>query len=378
MNTGIWSHPEWYPGMTSAGSFKEFQELEHQINQDVSQCPRPCAPGECHWIFRWEGCDSIDEWMCNKPDNSLAYKCCCEYFHDRVNTTKPTNPTPALSKAMGDAEGVFPILFCTAMCLPHSYEVELLRAQYAKGKLGLFGCNSWAVYSNISFRLSPELEYPPAQTDVIYGSLASKMIPGPNPKDPWTASNTEVFLRFWLKVTTNQNALKADWTVKVDPDTVFMPGRLRSLLLTDKAPLNGEDPEKGFYLNDCHVGMHGPIEVLSRNALKVYKARHALCEFGTPADHGQEDWFLRDCFALLGVEKVDAFNLLFEGMWACQERASSWGPYRPPCFAPQVAWHPFKDVDGWMHCHTEAANHPWALPSGPMDVPPGSVNEQHG
>lgn len=374
---GVAAHPDWYHGLSTESSFKEFQEFEASFNKDSSQCSHPCSPGTCHYVFKYEGCDEVNEWMCKQPDNSLAYQCCCEYFHKQANLTGPAKPSAELAKAVQDAKGVFPVLFCTALCMASSYEVDLLRAQYAQGKLGLFGCNHWAVYSNSSIVLSPDSEYPFAMATVIYGSLAAKLVPGLLPSDPWTVSNTDVFLRFWSKVAMHQNALVADFTVKVDPDTVWIPGRLRAMLLMDKAPLNQPDPPKGLYLNDCHFGMHGPIEVLSRNALLNYKSQVHQCIKGEPATHGQEDWYLRNCFELLGVAKVNAYNLLFEGQWSCDELPSSGDPEGPPCFAPQVAFHPFKDAGSWLHCHLEAENHPWAMQMELLTEPPGPANERH-
>jgi len=251
--------------------------------------------------------------------------------------------------------------------------VGLLRAQYSKGKLGLFGCNEWTVYSNKTLRLNPEHEKEALETHVIDGPLSGVM-----GGEFHTVLNTEVFLKFWNKVIGNKAALKADWVVKLDPDTVFIPLRLRALLRTDKGPLGEPEPEKGLFLNNCHVGMHGPIEVLSKNALATYKANHKKCEKGKPAEHGQEDWFLRDCFHEIGVLKVDAYNVLLEGTLACQERPSSIAPYRPPCFAPQVAFHPFKSIESYMHCINETANNPWQLPIDPMGEGPHASNERHG
>jgi hypothetical protein len=266
-----------------------------------------------------------------------------------------------------------PSLFCTAMCMPDSYEVGLLRAQYKKGKLGMFGCNEWSVYSNKTFRLNPDDEEKALVTKKIEGPLSGVM-----GGEFHTVLNTAVFLKFWTKVTENSAALKADWTVKLDPDTVFIPLRLRALLRTKEGPLGQEEPEKGIFLNNCHVGMHGPIEVLSKQALATYKAHHKECEKGSPAEHGQEDWYLRDCFHELGVLKVNAYNVLLEGTLACQERPSDWHPYRPPCFSAQVAFHPFKTVESYMHCHNETANHPWQLPTDAMSVGPHASNERHG
>jgi len=372
MNVGIHTHPEWYHGLTPHSGLKEFQELEFALNRNESGCNAPCAPGTCYFVFRFEGCDTINEWTCDLPDNSMSYKCCCEYFHSRVNKTRPKDPSPALANAMRAFHVKHPTLFCTAMMMPYGYETELLRAQYSHGKVGLFSCDKFKVYSNRSIVLSPEGESPNVTTGVIDGPMAG-VLGGKF----HTVLNTQVFLRFWKKVIANEDAWACDWIVKLDPDTMFVPVRLKALLLTKEGPLGKEHPKHGLWLNNCGVGLHGPIEVLSRGALETFRFGHLKCEEGKPAKHGQEDWFLRDCFHELGIQKVDAYNLLFEGTMACQERPSSWHPYRPPCFAPQVAFHPFKAVASWMHCHQETANHPYALPTSPYGERPKAENERH-
>jgi len=266
-----------------------------------------------------------------------------------------------------------PTLYCTTMVQPSGYELELLRAQYEKGKLGMFACNSFSLFSNESLRISPPGQHPVIKTGLINGSLSATM------GGHWhTALNTGVFIKFWDKVVHDPKAWEADWIVKVDPDTMWLPERLRVLLSTSVGPLGQPEPDAGIYLNNCHVGMHGPIEVLSRRALSTYKKGRQECATGKVSKIGQEDWFLRECFEELGVLRVDAYNLMLEATLACQEVASALDPDRPPCFSPQVAFHPFKNIHTWMRCNQEAKNHPWALPVVPVTDGPSEANLRHG
>lgn len=43
MQHGIHAHPEWYPGLTPASSFEEFQQHLHDIGVDGGACPAPCS-----------------------------------------------------------------------------------------------------------------------------------------------------------------------------------------------------------------------------------------------------------------------------------------------------------------------------------------------
>jgi len=373
----VWVHPEAYHGLTGESHEKEFQMFLHWAVKDESQCHEPCAEGTtwetCYFTLHVEGCDTLGTWYCNHDDGSLKFACCCKYFHEEKALEKPKHPDADMANAMVAAGSDSPSLFCIAMCLPHGYELGLLRSQYAKGKLGLFGCNEWAVYSNASLVLSPEGEKPVLETDLINGSLTASV--GGN----WgTALNTEVFLRFWDRALEDAKAWRNDWIVKVDPDTMWLPERLRALLVTNHGPLGKPEPEKGFYLNNCHVGLHGPIEVLSQRAFKQYNESKEECRHGKVSKIGQEDYFLRKCFDKIGITMVNAYNLMLEATLACQEVASAENPDRPPCFSPQVAFHPFKTTDTWMRCHQEAANHPWALPVVPVTDGPSEANNRHG
>jgi len=372
-----WGHPEFYHGLTGESDDKEFQMLFHSFDFDNTQCPEPCAegggPDQCYVTLHVTGCDTLGSWYCNHDDGTLKFACCCKFFHEEKALDKPENPDADMANAMQAVGSDTPSFFCIAMCLPHGYELGLLRSQYAQGKLGLFACNEWAIYSNESLVLSPEDEKPVVKTELINGSLTAEV--GGN----WgTALNTGVFLRFWDRVLEDKKAWKHDWIVKVDPDTMWMPVRLRALLRTTQGPLGQPEPEKGFYLNNCHVGLHGPIEVLSQRALKEYSKNKEACHTGKVSKIGQEDFFLDKCFEKLGITKVNAYNLMLEATLACQEVASAENPDRPPCFSPQVAFHPFKTTDTWMRCHQEAANHPWALPVVPVTDGPSEANNRHG
>lgn len=354
---------------------KEYQMYLNWLNEDESGCLPPCTPGTCFTALHAEGCDTLNTWYCEHDDGSLKFACCCSWFHKEKALEKPKHPDADLANAMKAVGSDSPSLFCTAMCLPHGYELGLLQAQYERGRLGLFGCNEWDVYSNMSLRLTPVGSHPLIKTLVINGSLSAEV------GGHWgTALNTKVFIKFWDHVLSNKKAWACEWIVKVDPDTMWLPVRLRALLRTRTGPLAEEEPAGGIFLNNCHVGLHGPIEVLSKAALGNYKNGRHKCEEGTPGTRAQEDWFLRDCFESIGVLKVDAYNMMLEATLACQEAASTLDPERgdrPPCFSPQVAFHPFKATHTWMRCHAEAANHPWALPTVPWTEGPTEANERH-
>merc|ERR1712217_108156 len=140
-----------------------------------------------------------------------------------------------------------------------------------------------------------------------------------------------------------------DWTVKADPDTVFLPQRLRPLL--QKIAHNKKD---GVYLNNCRMGMHGPLEVLSRNAVNTWGAGAYTCfEYFYKLCSGPclwgEDMFLDQCLKrVLNVTRVNEYSLLIEEH--C-DPPKGWDD----CTDPKgVSFHPFKKKDDYKKCLSNA------------------------
>ena len=90
-----------------------------------------------------------------------------------------------------------------------------------------------------------------------------------------TALNTKVFAKVWHRVFDDKLFEESDWTVKVDPDAVFLPWRLREHLL-------GARPQEEVFLNNCRAGLHGPIEVVSRGGMEVASPSGTRSTTGAP------------------------------------------------------------------------------------------------
>jgi len=294
-------------------------------------------------------------------------------------------------------------LFCFALMLPFGYEPKLVREQLRQGA-GIFACDEYAVFSNETLELSA----PGAAEQVLSLPIAGNLEVRLGGK--WhTALNTGIFIRVWNAVSLVGRYQLHSWTVKADPDTVFFPQRLRDVLgrqPISRLPLAGSHrmraacglcrrpgsprescaahvqrlqrqgrscqealaqaavappggcgcdcgdlacnvSRNGVYLNNCPAGLHGPIEVASREAVATYVANMQRCEALAQQPFG-EDMYIRRCWALLGVRRVDEFGLLDE--IAC-------GTVPVDCTAPAVAFHPFKDEGGYSQCWRAAERH---------------------
>lgn len=219
--------------------------------------------------------------------------------------------------------------------LPYGDELALIKMLLSK-PVGIFTCEQYSVFSDGDITISPGPPMRIGTTDV--GSVSCQY------GGQWhLALNSEVFIKIWKKIFAEGKFAKCDWTVKVDPDAVLVPSRLRALVRTENA-------DKAIYLNNCDQGLHGPLEVISQRGMEVFnhgidhcqeKLSHEFWEFG-------EDVFLRHCMGLLKVKRVDNFKLLSE------DRCFYENPMKDGCFSGKAAFHPFKKPDTYMRCLSQA------------------------
>lgn len=205
-------------------------------------------------------------------------------------------------------------LFCFMAVLPGSAEEALMNAAKERWA-SIFSCNSSKVY-----------ESSPAEF-VSIGTWNSFV-------------NTKAFVSVWEQVLRDGMYKSYDWTVKVDPDAVFMPYRLQYHLAQLRAPLG-----KPLYLKNCYVdfGFLGAIEIVNQLALINYFDNYQDCHL-TMGDHSGEDGFFKGCLDAIGVGYMTDASILKT-------------PHETvPCGdGSRVAFHPHKDVNDWIACYNTAS-----------------------
>jgi hypothetical protein len=229
-------------------------------------------------------------------------------------------------------------LFCFALMQAGTYEQDLLALQYSK-KVSLFACDSPAVYSNKSVTIAGGL-----RSRVINTSLNCELGGEFN-----TALNLDIFIVLWKKVIQDGDYSKHGWTVKVDPDSVFFPQRLKQIV-------DGyRESQIGTYINNCKYGLHGPIEVFSRNAVETWSKGIKTCqeyfdEKCSGSCYWGEDLFIDQCFQkVLNVTREENEKLLVEEH--C-DPPDGWESCEDPTF---VSYHPFKDAVEYQGCVDRAS-----------------------
>merc|ERR1740121_924791 len=184
-----------------------------------------------------------------------------------------------------------------------------------------------------------------------------------------TALNLDIFIVLWTKLAEDALYLQHNWTVKVDPDAVFFPLRLRMILTTHT------ETERGSYINNCKYGLHGPLEVFSRNAVTAWSEGWRDCKTAFELKCGGdcywgEDLFIDQCLdKVLGVKRDNDFRLLLEDH--C-EPPSGWDDCTDDV---AVAFHPFKNVSSWNKCLTAGLGDGALPPPKAAVVPVGDDEE---
>jgi len=223
---------------------------------------------------------------------------------------------------------------------PSGYELGLIAHQF-KAHVSIFACDESVVLSNKVIEIAPGLK-----TSVVNSSLRCQ-----KGGEFMTALNTEIFFAVWDKIISDGRFDLHAWTVKVDADCVFLPSRLRQDLKH-----HYEGPT-GVYINNCKMGLHGPLEVFSRIAVHLWAEGRQRC-----VDHFAklcsgpclwgEDMFIDQCLSkVLGVRRDDDWSLLVEDHCAPPK---GWDD----CLdVTKAAFHPFKDDGDWRRCMYNAGGY---------------------
>jgi hypothetical protein len=220
-----------------------------------------------------------------------------------------------------------PSLFCYSVVRTDSYELELMKEQLRRNA-GIFGCDEFSVYSNDE------------PVDLGAGVRTTSFVPAPvgTSKDG-TAGNSELFMHVWSAVKEEARYRMHDWAVKVDPDAVLLPARLREHVKKE---------EGATYVKNCAVPgtpqMYGSLEAISREAMDLYFEGEERCRNELPWQTYGEDLYMQECLNLLGARGAVDLGLVGDGVctgYDCGDNTAA-------------AYHPFKDMDSWFACWHQA------------------------
>jgi len=257
-------------------------------NDGWAQCMQSCAPGP------------------HAEDHNETWSC-----------------TPLGPRAYGLAVKGSPSLFCFTVLRVQGYEAGLLGFHKSKDA-GIFACDDYMLLT--------------ADGTTTVGGVKTVQFPGAPIVQSIdnTAGNTELFVNAWKKVIEHGKWKQHAFTVKVDPDAVFFPERLRWHVASYLG-------QKIFVIN-CHMGdmIYGALEVYSFAAIQEWAWHGKTCN--APNNYG-EDKYMTQCMDHLGVARVHDESVLGDKL--CHTFAGCSNGWNS-------AFHPFKDVGSWQACWNEA------------------------
>jgi hypothetical protein len=323
-----------------------------------SACATQCSMGDggdgtCLTSSRWvmenvytPGPGLSQRESCNMAVIYVAKICesCAECTSEDAGCNREED---ALQSQSGGGSQASSSLFCFVLFMPSSDEEGLLTAQLRGGR-GVFECDSYKLYSNVSKTLD-EGEDKTAEVSVVQTSLTAEygQVTLDDGSHFMTAFNTEIFIKLWAQVVSDGGYMDFDWSVKVDADTVFLPDRLRAIV--SSGAFANANEGAGVFLSNCKLGLHGPVEVVSQRALQTWAKQHGECE-----KPPEEDVYLQECLVKLGVKQQDQFDVLAER--ECHRGDWVQNPDWEKCTSGEAAFHPFKDSQAWQDCYARARN----------------------
>merc|ERR1712242_324676 len=162
------------------------------------------------------------------------------------------------------------------------------------GGKGIFACEQWDVFSDVSVPLDAN-GYVTIKVEDEFGEFHQL-----KRKDSGTWVNWGMFYQIWVKIREVGKWQASDYTVKVDADAVFVPQRLRTWLSSKP----GDSPH-GLYYENCpyvQYGFFGHLEIITKTAVQVLTANleecHSVfapcandgCPFAVPEDIDDDPW----------------------------------------------------------------------------------------
>lgn len=265
-----------------------------------------------------------------------------EDVQDLLRQSDVLNKSSECAKACAAPQWGQPSLFCFSIARGHGYEPKLLHGQLERGA-GIFACDGHAVLSEQKFLLGSG---PPG----LVRSITFPSAPVGTTSDG-TAGNTELFIQAWHAIQNFTAASQFDWTLKVDPDALLLPDRLRTHLI----PFTGQK----VYLKNCDLyhgnagwpKMYGALEVFSKRAIQSYFANKERCFKQLDLHSWGEDVFMMKCMDRLYVRSVNDMSVSIDGLCSKQDHL------KVNCSDETAAvFHPLKSARSWLECWDAVAN----------------------
>merc|ERR1719223_400178 len=154
---------------------------------------------------------------------------------------------------------------------------------------GIFACDGYDVIASEDVTLGTAKD----GTNIVVKTKLIEQIEVGVSQDG-TAGNAKLFMAFWDSIIAGKRFRDYDWTIKVDPDAVIIPWRIRDHMRSHI----GEN----VYVVNCNKYpsspnfpmMYGSIEIFSYLAIDTYARNNGLCmeDMGMMLPVWGEDYFM--------------------------------------------------------------------------------------
>jgi len=344
-----------------------------------SQCRPSCKPGEkAHpWEPAWEckeigmrtphGHDAsepssglVSSWVVSRcagaGENCLESQCChaigqrCYVKNEFWASCRPAcsgEPEPKDNNATWSCKGLgprswglaikgWPSLFCVTLFMPSSYEGGLLKHQ-VEMNAGIFGCDGYDVFAAEPSTLGK------TKDGITVSAIQIPKITVGVSQDG-TAGNAKLFMAVWDKIIAGTRFRDYDFTIKVDPDAVLIPWRIRDHM----KPHVG----RNAYVVNCNKYpgspnfpmMYGAVEIFTNKAMIAYALGSWKCGTQLPWKSWGEDYYMTHCLDFLGVGRIADFGVVGDNVCTGANCADTY----------KGSFHPFKNIAAWTQCWTQA------------------------
>jgi len=244
---------------------------------------------------------------------------------------------------MGFPTGTYwPTLFCfSVMNAKNNDEIATIKGQL-RNRTGIFACDNVAVLSAKKIYLGKGHKKPDGQSVKVYSWVnPANPVPMGNLQGGDSTNsfkNTEIFINAWNILAKSGAIFGHNWTVKVDPDAVFFPERLRWHL---KHHTWGTEAR---YFKNCKFKgpqLYGALEVFNEAAMRKYKENGRVCSTQLAwQGWGEDEWIDKCMSEKLGATAINDYTLVGDHRCMNAECEDTWRP----------AFHDYKTEALYYNC----------------------------
>jgi len=332
---------------------------------DITPSDAACSQETENCFF--SGCCKVTGHKCFKKWTGLAWcnATCTPGVQGFTDCQEVSHPSMPATWSPGTALYCFAVYTENTGSTKPSTELDLLKLQ-RKYDASIFGCEGKDVFADV-------------QVDLGKGTKTIQVFDTHNEfhqvkrKETGSWVNWAMFYQVWVKIRELGHWHDYDYTVKVDPDSVFLPGRMRDWLQGKKDTVIGwlrgkPATDRGVYYANCRnvkLDFFGSLEVMTNKAIAVLTSNLEDCHRlyapwcanhgcgWTPGGWGEDVWAQR-CMDRNHVGRVHAFDITTDG--ACeadrpegQKKNQMW--HATDCSSVMTpAMHPYKKPAEYFEC----------------------------